>query len=170
MIDQNFLIIYSILIIFLFAIIILAFYILKIKKKLDLFFKEGNKDLGEVLTSQIQKLENQGKDINGIFQEIEKLNQISKTCFQKIGVIRFNPFKEVGGDQSFSIALLDAKNNGFIITSLFRREGNRVFAKTPVSEILSFRGVHRTRQVLCPTGAGSPVAYRGGGRGRHGEE
>jgi hypothetical protein len=99
------------------------------KKKFDLFFKKGDKDLGEVLISQIKNLEDRGKDIEKIFGEIEKINKISATCFQKAGVMRYNPFKGVGGDQSFSIALLDANNNGFIITGLYTREGNRIFAK-----------------------------------------
>jgi hypothetical protein len=94
-----------------------------------MLFKKGDKDLGEILTTQIKSLEEQGKNIEKIFGEIEKLNKISATCFQRLGVIRFNPFKEVGGDQSFSIALLDAKNNGFIVTGLYSREGNRIFAK-----------------------------------------
>lgn len=99
------------------------------KKKFDLFFKKDDKDLGEVLVTQIKKLGDQGKDIEKIFGEIEKINKILETCFQKVGVMRYNPFQEVGGAQSFSIALLDAKNNGFVITGLFTREGNRIFAK-----------------------------------------
>ncbi len=93
------------------------------------FFKKGKEDLGAVLASQIKELEDQGKNIEKIFGDIEKVNKILLSCFQKVGVIRFNPFKEVGGDQSFSIAILDAKNNGFIITGLYTREGNRIFAK-----------------------------------------
>jgi hypothetical protein len=42
---------------------------------------------------------------------------------------RFNPFKEVGGDQSFSVALLNGKNNGLVISSLYTREGTRIYAK-----------------------------------------
>jgi len=129
MIDKNFLLIYVVLSIFLFLFCYLLYQIFKNKKRLDIFFRRDNKDLGEVLISQIKKLEEQGKNIEKIFGEIEKLNKISATCLQKFGVVRFNPFKEVGGDQSFSIALLDAKNNGFVITGLYTREGNRVFAK-----------------------------------------
>jgi len=44
-------------------------------------------------------------------------------------VVRFNPFSEVGGDQSFSIALMDGNNDGFMITALYTRDGNRVYAK-----------------------------------------
>jgi hypothetical protein len=47
----------------------------------------------------------------------------------KVGVVRFNPFKDLGGDQSFSIALLDGENNGVVVSSLHTREGNRVYAK-----------------------------------------
>ena len=129
MIDINFLIIYALIAVFLFLFVVLFYLNFKNKKRLELFFKKGDKDLGEILTTQIKNLEDQGKNIEKIFAEIEKLNKISAACFQKLGVIRFNPFKEVGGDQSFSIALLDAKNNGFIITGLYSREGNRIFAK-----------------------------------------
>jgi hypothetical protein len=129
MIDKNFSIIYVVLIAFFFLFCYLVYQIINIKKRLDVFFKKGDKDLGEVLTSQIKNLEAQGKNIEKIFTEIEKLNKISITCFQKVGVIRFNPFKEVGGDQSFSIALLDANHNGFVVTGLYTREGNRIFAK-----------------------------------------
>ena len=48
----------------------------------------------------------------------------------KIGVVRFNPFNDMGGNQSFIIAMLDNKNNGFVISSLFVKDGNRVYTKT----------------------------------------
>jgi len=63
-------------------------------------------------------------------QELENLKKESKFFFKKIGVLRYNPFKEVGGDQSFSIALLDGNDSGVVITSLFSRDGNRVYGKS----------------------------------------
>ena len=48
---------------------------------------------------------------------------------QKIGVIRYNPFPDVGGNQSFSIALLDKNDNGLVITSLYTPDGTRVYCK-----------------------------------------
>ena len=47
----------------------------------------------------------------------------------KVGVVRFNPFKEIGGNQSFSVAFLDHHDDGVVITSKFGRETNRVYAK-----------------------------------------
>ncbi|MEA3293107.1 MAG: DUF4446 family protein, partial [Patescibacteria group bacterium] len=46
-----------------------------------------------------------------------------------IGIIRFNSFNDTGGNQSFSLSLLDENNNGLVITSHFGKETNRVYAK-----------------------------------------
>jgi len=96
------------------------------------FFKKKKKEpenLKEVL-AQFRDLE---KNFEKISEEIENLKEESKFSVQKIGVVRFNPFSEVGGDQSFSIALLDGSNSGVVVTSLYSREGNRVYGK-PIKE------------------------------------
>jgi hypothetical protein len=69
------------------------------------------------------------KEFDRVLKEFEKLKEREKFNIQKIGIVRFNPFEEVGGNQSFSIALLDGKDDGIVITSLYLKEGNRVFAK-----------------------------------------
>jgi hypothetical protein len=69
------------------------------------------------------------EEIKTAFLRIKNLEDISEKAIKKTGIVRFNPFNEVGGNQSFVIALLDDKNNGFIISSLFFKEGNRVYAK-----------------------------------------
>lgn len=68
-----------------------------------------------------------------IRQELKSLKEISKSCFSKFSAIRYNPFSNIGGDQSFSITLLDGKNSGFILTSLFTNEGSRIYSK-PVKD------------------------------------
>lgn len=62
-------------------------------------------------------------------------NQIDKTllsCFQKIGVIRYNAFADMGSDLSFAIALLDGNDNGFVINGIYSRETSTTYAK-PIS-------------------------------------
>ncbi|MDD2732098.1 MAG: DUF4446 family protein [Candidatus Pacebacteria bacterium] len=91
-------------------------------------FNKNNKEpknLADVV-KQIKKLEAQNKSLLNQLEELKKQNAF---CIQKTEVIRFNPFSGTGGDQSFSIALLDASNNGLVITSIFGHEGNRVYAK-----------------------------------------
>lgn len=92
------------------------------------FFKKKKaepKNLKEVLT-QFKELE---KSFEEVSKELENLKKESQFHVQKVGIVRYNPFSEVGGDQSFSLALLDGKDNGLVITSLYTREGNRVYGK-----------------------------------------
>ncbi len=62
-------------------------------------------------------------------RRIEPLEAISKTSVQKVGFLRFNPFQDTGGDNSFALALLDRENNGVILSSFYTREGVRIYAK-----------------------------------------
>lgn len=55
--------------------------------------------------------------------------------FQRMGFVRFNPFAETGGDQSFSVSLLDAKGSGIVFTGLHTREKTRVYAKPIVNGV-----------------------------------
>jgi len=87
--------------------------------------KKEPKNLKEVLVS-LKKLEENFEELS---QDLENLKKARKFSLQKVGIVRFNPFSEVGGDQSFSIALLDGSNDGLVITSLYTREGNRVYGK-----------------------------------------
>ncbi len=60
---------------------------------------------------------------------IMKLQKDFMKSIQKIGIVRFNPFKETGGSQSFAIALIDQHKNGVVISSLYSRDRLNVFAK-----------------------------------------
>ena len=110
--------------------ILLNFKIARIKKRLKIFFN-GSKasDLEGILFEEIKRLKKAENSISELSKAVNNLDKITQKTIQKVGVIRFNPFKETGGDQSFAIALLDAENNGLIISSLFTREGTRVYTK-----------------------------------------
>jgi hypothetical protein len=53
-----------------------------------------------------------------------------REAIQRIGVVRFNPFEDTGGNQSFALAVLDAAANGFVLSSLHSRQATRVYLKT----------------------------------------
>ncbi len=91
------------------------------------FFKKNKepKDLKGIL-NQIRDLE---KKIEIISEGLENLKKEAKFSVQKTGIVRYNPFSDVGGDQSFSIALLDGNNNGIVVSSLYTKEGNRIYGK-----------------------------------------
>jgi hypothetical protein len=58
-----------------------------------------------------------------------QLREAMVRTIQRVGLVRFNPFSDTGGDQSFSIALLDGEGDGLVVSSLFSRSDTRVFAK-----------------------------------------
>jgi hypothetical protein len=53
-----------------------------------------------------------------------------RRSFQRVGIVRFNPFEDTGGNQSFAMALLDAAGDGWVLSSLHARSGTRVYAKS----------------------------------------
>jgi len=110
--------------------ILLSLKFWSIKKKLKTFFN-GKKasDLEGVLFEEIKRLKKAESNIKDLFESSKILKKISDKSIQKVSVIRFNPFKETGGDQSFAIAMLDAKDNGLVLSSLFTREGTRTYTK-----------------------------------------
>jgi len=91
------------------------------------FFKKKKEpeNLKEIL-AQFKELK---ENFEKISKELGNLKKENKFNIQKLGIVRFNPFKEIGGNQSFSIALLDGNDDGIVITSLYTKEGNRVYGK-----------------------------------------
>ena len=57
------------------------------------------------------------------------LEAAQRRAFQRVGLVRYNPFEETGGNQSFALALLDAEGDGWVLSSLHARSGTRVYAK-----------------------------------------
>jgi hypothetical protein len=53
----------------------------------------------------------------------------SAMAIQRVGIVRFNPFEDTGGQQSFAIALLDSRGSGFVISSLHSRQATRLYMK-----------------------------------------
>jgi hypothetical protein len=92
------------------------------------FLKHTKKE-PENVAEILKELRVLSQELSGVSREIEALKKESQLHLKKVGFIRYNPFSNIGSDQSFSLALLDGENNGILITSLFSREGNRVYAK-----------------------------------------
>jgi hypothetical protein len=90
-------------------------------------------NLDELLLTQAKNIRDLDKDIQELYNISNKINSLAGRGLHKIGLVRFNPFRDIGGDQSFAIALLNGKNNGLTLSSLYSREGTRIYAKSIVS-------------------------------------
>jgi len=89
--------------------------------------EDGN--LEDALERQVGYLQQAGEKIDGLSLELQGIERNLQRAIQRVGLVRFNPFSDTGGDQSFSIALLDAHGDGIVLSSLFSRAETRIFAK-----------------------------------------
>lgn len=113
-----------------FSLIINQRRIKKLQKKYDYFMgnSEG-KQLEEVMINYLKKVEDtlEGQEI--LNQKYAELEYQLGYCIQKVGVIRYNPFEEMGGNFCFAIALLDEFDNGVVMNGILSREGSYTYAK-----------------------------------------
>lgn len=85
--------------------------------------------LEEFIIAQGKHINDLSKQADYIEEAIRDLREQQKFSIQKIGLVRYNPFDDNGGNLSFSIALLDDHDNGAVITSMHGREQNRIYSK-----------------------------------------
>ena len=109
---------------------LLFFLFFKFFRKLDKKFNGANgKDILKLLADSMEKSEQVDRNLREFLKDAERDRAILRTTLHKVGFVRFNPFKGMGGSYSFSIALLDGDHNGFLITSLYGKDGVRTYAK-----------------------------------------
>lgn len=96
----------------------------------ELFKGKSHPDLEELLLNHERNIKILDRDIQELYNISNQINSLALSGIHKFASVRFNPFKDLGGDQSFSIALLNGKNDGIVITSLYTREGTRVYSKS----------------------------------------
>jgi hypothetical protein len=98
------------------------------------FFTDGmnRKTLDTVLTKVIKDEQESKRAIADLLNRYATIEKDGRLHIQKIGLLRFNPFKDTGGDQSFILTLADANDTGVVITALYSRSGTRWYAKRVV--------------------------------------
>jgi len=89
----------------------------------------GSTGLDEVLAGQATRIEQLATRVDALTALQRELETSTGRSLQKVGVVRFNPFQDSGGDQSFAIALLDQGGSGVVVSSLHGRAETRIFAK-----------------------------------------
>ena len=113
--------------------------------------------LDELLDRQFRRLDTVAERVEALNRLHHELEALAQQSIQKVGVIRFNPFADTGGDQSFAVALLDAAGNGVVLSSLHGRADTRIFAKSVQAgrskHALSDEEQDAIRKALSPAGA-----------------
>lgn len=108
----------------------LTFLILKLQSHYNSLLEGTNKkQLQEILNLILEKQNENKKHLAELMTRCDKIESEGKIHIQKIGLIRFNPFKDTGGNQSFILALVNAQDSGIVISGLYSRSGTRWYAK-----------------------------------------
>src|SRR5258708_14266614 len=115
----------AILSIWVFGLSLITFFQFRFLK--NLVRDSGEKDLIKILKKILNSEDLNSKSIEHLENELAKEREISLSHVQKVGLIRFNPFHETGGDHSFSLAMLDGRDFGFIITGLHPIERTTIY-------------------------------------------
>jgi hypothetical protein len=91
------------------------------------------RSLETVLTANLERVERIGREVDELTARSTVIETDLRSALQRVGMVRFNPVEETGGNQSFALALLDAQGNGFVVSSLHARSGTRIYGKALVA-------------------------------------
>lgn len=86
-------------------------------------------DIKKLLEKILSRGDANTKEIKEIFKRLDAIEEADKKHIQKIGLVRFNPFNELGGDHSFCLAILDERDTGVLFTGLHTRDRTRIYMK-----------------------------------------
>lgn len=95
----------------------------------SLFPKSGERDIRAKFEEVLQAIDDFDKKLGEMRVSLSDLRKEGFSHIGRFWLLRYNPYEDTGGDQSFSAALLDGEGNGFVLTSLHARSATRVFAK-----------------------------------------
>ncbi|MGL5085652.1 MAG: DUF4446 family protein [Clostridium sp.] len=109
----------------------------KVEKKYRKMMRGVNsKNIEELITSKVDSIEEALNNSEKSLKECENVKEQLKGCVNKVAIMRYKAFEDVGSDLSFSIAILDDYNDGVLITGIYARNDSTTYAK-PVDKGIS---------------------------------
>ena len=121
----------------------------------------SGRSMEAILEAHLEKVFQVARELDELSARSAILEGNARRAIQRIGLIRFNPFEATGGNQSFAFALLDARGDGFVVSSLHSRSGTRVYAKALAAgradSELSTEEVQAVEQALAAPATSAPM-------------
>ena len=116
------------------ALVIAALALARQARQLDARLKgitrgSDGRSLEAILEAHIEKVFAVAREVDDVAARTAILEAAQRRTFARAGLVRYNPFEETGGNQSFALALLDSMGDGWDLSSLHARSGTRVYAK-----------------------------------------
>ena len=86
-------------------------------------------NLEETLNQHLERVGQVLETVSALETQTRQMDRTLRHSLQWLGIVRFNPFRNTGGAQSFALAIVDGHGDGIVISSLHARENTRVYAK-----------------------------------------
>ena len=105
-----------------------------LRKKYNIFMAgENGKNLEKAILDKFAAIDTLENNVEDIYRKIQGINGQLTTAYQKIGIVKYDAFKEIGGKLSFVLVLLTEDDNGFILNSMHStKDGCYTYAKEVV--------------------------------------
>ncbi len=114
----------------------------------SLFPKDQSRDIRNKFKEVVETIARFEKNIQILENRLNGYKKDSLNNIQKVAVLKYNPYNDTGGDQSFSLVLLDGKMNGVLITSLHSRGSTRIYLKDIKSGVSELELSKEEKQTL----------------------
>ena len=120
-----------------------------LRKKYKIFMDgEDGKNLEKAILDKFAAIDTLEDNVNEIYGNIKAINNQLITAYQKIGLVKYDAFHEIGGKLSFVLVLLTAENDGFILNSMHSKEGCYTYTKEVVKGEVSIVLSEEEQQAL----------------------
>lgn len=119
-------------------IMLLLLYILnniklsKLRKNYSDFMSKLGKgnNIDEMLKKYIEEVESISAENKEIERYCDRLNNKTDQCIRKVGLVRYNAYKDTGSDLSFTLAMLNEENSGIVLNGIYSRDTSNIYCKT----------------------------------------
>jgi hypothetical protein len=112
-----------------FAVVGLIRRVRKLGRRLESLTQGSDESsLEGVLGSHLEEVRRAVSDVDVLAGRTSALERDVQASFGRMAMVRFNPFEDTGGNQSFALAMIDGRGDGFVVSSLHARAGTRVYA------------------------------------------
>lgn len=122
----------------------------KTKREYTKFMKKiGNgNNIEQMLKAYIEKVEQVDKKNEEIIAFCNRIEKEKMNCIQKVGIIRYSAFKDVGSDLSFALAMLDDKNTGVVLNGIYASDSSNIYAKPVINGTSKYTITEEEKQAI----------------------
>lgn len=133
----------------------------RLRRRLDGLTRGADgESLDQVLHAHLDKVHGVARELDELMARSAVIEAAVRRSIQRVGLVRFNPFEDTGGNQSFALALLDAAGTGVVVSSLHSRTGTRVYAKS-ITDGRSDGALSEEESAALRQALGDPARGRG---------